>query len=789
MRVYTFIFLLLFFLQDLFAQEAVQGQVLAKITKQPVAFATVAVLEKRIKVRCDEKGNFALNLEPGTYTILVQAPGYQYARQKIQIPDQSSVTILLETITVRGSSLVVRDNRNIQKVSRYTMTVQEMKEVPASFGDSVSALTALPGINRTAGFFGNLTIRGQNTNANRYYIDGIPVYSILHFGGLHSVINTNMIQQIDVYSSAYPVDFSNALGSVISIGTTDEVKEFYGYGDASIISSNVLLGGPFTRLVKTNADSENQKKQTIGYWIVSGRYGNLSIAKNIADLIGEKVDNFPIYYDYQAKGKLFFAENHALTLFFFGSSDFLSIVSDVDDKSIEEGADPLFDDIKLKVDNQFHNQAFTYSYIPSKKFSEKLLLYSSLNTVNTFAYRQNTFLDVDFSAHPNIFGVRNFLNFEFWQDVSKLSFITEAALYDFSSRGRTIARTNQRTGFNLADTNSVQTTSVDNDSQTTTTGVAIANEWKFGILKLVPQVRADYLALLNKTVIDPRGLISFEISQDTELSFAGGQYSSFAQINPFIFANNPGIASKTNFGPEKAYHFSAGIEHNFSRLYTIKVDTFYNTFHDLLEPMTVNNQPEYTNSGDGIAYGVETTLRKDTTTARNHEFFGWINYTYTQAKNRTNLADDPLGSTYIRNRFEQEHVVKLVLGYLWGAHTLTAKFQFYTSFPYTPIIGDDNNQLNLNPPRYAPVYDTDHPYSKHFEPAHRLDIRYSYQFNYRWGYIKLYVEVINVYAYAPTTSEKWKYNQRYQPGVNPTLEKDTGFSAIPIPNFGVEVRF
>ncbi len=82
----------------------------------------------------------------------------------------------LQPITIRGEGITITGTRDIQKVSRYTMTVKELKEVPGSFGDSVNALTSMPGVIRTDGPWGPMVIRGANPIQNRYLIDDIPIY-------------------------------------------------------------------------------------------------------------------------------------------------------------------------------------------------------------------------------------------------------------------------------------------------------------------------------------------------------------------------------------------------------------------------------------------------------------------------------------------------------------------------------------------------------------------------------------------------------------------------------------
>jgi hypothetical protein len=91
------------------------------------------------------------------------------------------------------------------------------------------------------GIFGPLVIRGADDAVNGYYIDDIPIFNPMHFGGFHSVINNDLIREIDLYSSAYPSQFSNSQGAIINIKHIDEVEKRGGNVDVGLISASVLL--------------------------------------------------------------------------------------------------------------------------------------------------------------------------------------------------------------------------------------------------------------------------------------------------------------------------------------------------------------------------------------------------------------------------------------------------------------------------------------------------------------------------------------------------------------------
>ena len=76
---------------------------------------------------------------------------------------------------IQGAAITIREDRNKQTLSRNTLSIEEIKDTPATFGDALGALSTLPGVVRSGGLFGQILIRGASDTANRYYIDDIPV--------------------------------------------------------------------------------------------------------------------------------------------------------------------------------------------------------------------------------------------------------------------------------------------------------------------------------------------------------------------------------------------------------------------------------------------------------------------------------------------------------------------------------------------------------------------------------------------------------------------------------------
>ncbi|MCS6972695.1 MAG: TonB-dependent receptor, partial [Leptospiraceae bacterium] len=746
----------------------ISGRVFNESTGEPVEFGTIIIPEAKFKSRINPDGSYAAAVpEPGEYTIQISSPGLKTLTEKVSITANLRRDFKLSLPVIRTQTVKIRAERDIQRLSRNTLTVEQLKETPATFGDAINALATLPGVIRTTGFFGPLIIRGAGDKANRYFIDDIPVPNPQHFGGLQSIISNDIMREIDLYSSAFPAQFGGAIGAIIDIQTVDEVKEFGGVIDVSLISSNFLFknkwgknpGGEVRVTPVDNSEGAAAqplsyltlpaKNQPTGYWIASGRIGYLTLLiPAIYRLItGQSLDRLPEYYDYQLKGKAFLdnAGKHSLTALIFGSYDTFRFARNFSEEEKEkrrqEGQDPLLVNFSLSNDVSAHSQGLYYEYLPSAKLSNRFIVFNSY----TFSY---FYADIgpnapigatDVQIYPNIFGVKDKLRYD-WADFATLRLALEYNLFYFRSFGQTQQQTQPLPGTGQPDLGNsalFRTVPINFDDRNHVLSAYAENKFQWGRWRFVPGVRSDFLARTRFATVDPRALLSYEFPTETTISVAGGQYQSFAQTNTFyfnqVFNYQPQVVVADYLKPERAFHRTLGIEQKWD-LWSVKVEGFYNDFDRILEatPLaTAQATGQYfSNSGELRARGIEVLFRKDRA-ERETEFYGWLSYTYTQAERRR-------AGNWGRFEFEQPHSIKLVAGFRWGANTLGAQFQLFSGFPYTPIVGSTCTGgafdcLTPQTTRYSPVFSGDL-FSARFPLQHRLDIRYTRRSVYRWGY-------------------------------------------------------
>ena len=779
----------------------ISGKVISE-TGKVINFAAVAVRETGQKAEVDNQGQYRLDLTPALYTFIVTSPGYKPLTRRVEVEKNMNLDFRLELVGIRGQTLILRDVSNKQNLGRKNLGQADLKETPATFGDSLSALATLPGIIRTNGFLGPLIVRGAPQSANRYFIDMVPVLYPQHFGAIQSVISNDLIADVSVYSSAFGAEFSQATGAIIDIETKDDIKKFKGVLDVGLISANFYLQSDISTLVKQ--DSMPSTSTQKGYWVAAARAGYLAyVIPPIVKLFGGSIIELPEYYDYQLKGKFFVddAANHALTLFVFGSYDTWRLISE--DKTAEEraereaeGADPLTEKVNFSNRIFSNSQAFYYTYRPSDRLSNKMMVFTTFNDSLFFidAARVTELgqgdRSIDVSVTPSIAGVKNIFDFEWWRKYSTIEFGLEYNYFWLGASGQSqqLSQPNVAQGNpDFADSSLFTLTPLAFDANNHLLGGHVKNRFTFGGLTVVPGARVDHLRRTNETTIDPRGLISYRFDSDTTISGAAGVYHSFSQVNIFLFNQpfdqQPQVAALNNIRPEGANHYAAGIEQEWG-LYSIKVEGFYNEFFDSLvstSGIASGVQTPFANTGSAISKGFEVLIRKDRRPKKT-DFYGWVSYTYTRARFKLGVDSGIFDSeTEYNFEFEQTHALKLVLGFKWGANSLGTRFELSSGFPYTPVVGSQE----LVSGRFSQVYGA--PYSTNFPISHRLDLRYTRSVFYSSSTLKWYVEVINIYNFAPKNQVDWKYNQAFEAGVNPALVANRGIRFIP--NLGLEYRF
>ena len=121
----------------------------------------------------------------------------------------------------------MKGDRPPREVTRRTIGREEMAQSAGTYGDALLSLQNLPGVARPPPFSGALVVRGSAPQDTNVYIDGTNVPLAYHFGGLSSVVPTELLDRIDFYPGNYSAQYGRGMGGVVDVGLRDPSKDHY----------------------------------------------------------------------------------------------------------------------------------------------------------------------------------------------------------------------------------------------------------------------------------------------------------------------------------------------------------------------------------------------------------------------------------------------------------------------------------------------------------------------------------------------------------------------------------
>ena len=123
----------------------------------------------------------------------------------------------IENVIVTGSRYLVP--AQIALGSSTSVTADEMSGVPALAGDSMRVTNRLPGMS-SVGVSAKPLVRGGVEDETLTVIDGVELLDPFHladFQNIFSSIDSRIVDQIDVYTGAFPARYGNRMSGVVDI--------------------------------------------------------------------------------------------------------------------------------------------------------------------------------------------------------------------------------------------------------------------------------------------------------------------------------------------------------------------------------------------------------------------------------------------------------------------------------------------------------------------------------------------------------------------------------------------
>lgn len=200
------------------AKAHLRGVLLERGSKRPL-LGEVHGEGGQLAAETDGQGEFDLELPPGDYKILASAQGERTAtfNEKLGPGEKLEVVYRLEPLRSNNYETVVRQVVRTE-VSRVTFRAQEVSEVPGTMaGDPLRVVTDVPGATAAANNAPFPMMRGNSPGDTGYFLDGIRVPLLFHFGFLPGVIPSDFVESFDVYPGLAPIWGGRAIGGAIDV--------------------------------------------------------------------------------------------------------------------------------------------------------------------------------------------------------------------------------------------------------------------------------------------------------------------------------------------------------------------------------------------------------------------------------------------------------------------------------------------------------------------------------------------------------------------------------------------
>ncbi len=716
----------------------ISGRVYDRINNEPLPFANVIIEGTTIGATTDIDGKYELNIEPGLYNVQASFVGYNSKTEfevQVNLSPPRFIDFPLEESAETLNEVVITVQDKFERIAESPVSVNklginEIQRTPGANQDISRVIQALPGVSSTPNFRNDIIIRGGGPNENKFFLDGIEIPAINHFatqgssGGPVGLINVNFIREVDLYSSAFPVEKTIALSSVLDLklkdGRTDKTGGTFQVGSSE---AGITLEGPLS------------EKTT---YIASVRRSYLQFLFAALDFAF-----LPTYTDYQAKVKYNIDNKNQITFLGIGAVDQFKLNLDANETEAQR-----FQLAVLPVNEQWnYSVGAKYTRFGEKSYTNVVLSRFMLNNeAEKFLNNDENglqLLDYKSQEIENKLRVENFYKdktsrittgFSFEQakyntftvdlrvpdNAPPLDYSTDITLYKFGAFG--------------------SATRTFMEERIVLTGALRMDGNSFNSKMANP---------LNQ--LSPKLAFTYNISSELSFNSNIGIYYQLPPYTTLGFKDATGNLVNDDLDYIQANHYVAGFAYYLPFNAKISVEGFFKDYSNypflLRDSLTLANlggdfgvigNQAATSTSDGRAYGLEFLYQQKLFKG----WFGTLAYTFVKSEFEDKNGD------FVPSAWDNEHIVTVTAGKKFGKNwELGAQYQFLGGAPFTPsdpesarVTVFDANQ------RILPDYNRLN--TNRFNNFNRLNIRIDKKWFFTKWSLNVYLDIQNALGQA-----------------------------------------
>lgn len=716
---------------------SIKGVVINRGSREPIPYARVELEGEAKGAVTDSLGRFKIEqLSPSAYTLQVSYMGFETETTSLYLLSTKDLTVTIEleerAYEMEGVSVYPSPfRRSVESpVGMHTINMQEIENSPGGNRDISRIVQSYPGVSFSpAGYRNDLVVRGGGPSENSFYIDEVEIPNINHFstqgasGGPVSIVNADLIREVDLYTAAFPAYSSNALSSVMSVKLREpspdnhSVKTTLGASEASIAAN-----GPIS------------EKTT---YLVSVRQSYLQL---LFDMIG--LPFLPTYNDAQFKIETKFSPKHELSILGIGALDNMKL----NEEATTDDAEYILGYLP-KLKQRTYTLGAVYKHYGNINSQTMVLSHSYMHNGN-LKYRDNDESDpsklmLDYNSNENEtkFRFENRTNLNRLRIVAGLN--SDYVRYDNRSFQRVFVEEGgdsfrYKTDLDFFKWGLFLNASYmsANDRFTTSFGV-----------------RADGASYSSKTrkmqkQISPRLSLSYKIADNLYLSSNIGRYYQLPPLTALGFKSDDGQYLNKGLKYMRVDQASLGINKTLWSNLELSLEGFYKRYDNM--PLSVADGIPLTSKGDdygvignelltstvkGRAYGVELLVRWLVLRKVN------IASTLTLFKSQFKDVED----SYISSAWDNGYIFNLTgTYYLPRNWSVGAKLKSIGGTPYTPYDVDKSSLVEAWNASGKPYLDYSQYNSEKTSSYTQLDLRVDKIFYINKFMLGFYIDVENV---------------------------------------------
>lgn len=729
------VFIILLFISTcIFGQKVkLSGYVVCEGSRDRISKANVIDIYSEKGTSSNNYGYYELHFNSGD-SVLLNVTHVSYS--EVLLPLKITKNTHLDVVMKQGHLLPeisIVERTPIEKrleISEMRLSGEQVKLVPAITGeaDIMRAFQMLPGVSTTNEAQSGMTVRGGDLGQNLYILDGTPLYSVNHIGGLLSTFDADAIQSADLIKGGFPANYGGRLSSVMDVETKNVEDMLRGNLTIGMLNCKLSLAGP----LKNNKTSMLFSIRRFMYDIIM--YPGSSL------FLDEQQVGFT-FYDINFKINHKFDEKNTLTFSTYVGDDIFKLGNDMyGQQSISTYRQTYGNKMaSLRWKHKFNSRL-------NSKINISFTNYHSRTSARMTDKEDREYVQgMKFKNTVNILDTRATaeLTYSLWEKSVLRAGIAEA-FYSYSP-------------FKLRQYSSINDSTVYTNNQIAPAiyGNEIAafalGELYFGkyFSTNIGFRFTNYYDIQGRKAYwqpEPRILLVFNIPKVFAIKASYTHiYQNVQCVNAFVtgIPTDRWFISTGKIEPAKSEQFDLGISRSFMNgMYELSLDAYYKKMTNLtimsqkisIDAMAANisDLNIILTSGKGKSKGIELLFTKTRGTLT-----GFVGYCLSQ---NLRQFDGINGNEYFVADNDRTHTFNISGNWhVSDIFSLSASWQFATGAP----ISVPNGIFYNTDGNYSYIYDGINNYR--MKSFHRLDIGFNFVKSLRWGERTLTLSIINAY--------------------------------------------